>query len=61
MVMVCRRTDERLDRLNDLVSQIQETCYNGKRIRRRIFSLHRQKKELVEDPGEEGKTESPTD
>ena len=73
MVVVCKRTDEILDQLNDLVSQMQELklecdVYTPRDLRQwkkeyegETFSFHRQKRELVEDNGEEGKTESSTD
>ena len=72
MVVVCKRTDEILDRLNDLVSQMQELklerdVYTPRDVRqwkkdtKAKYSPFIDKRELVEDTGEEGKTESPTD
>ena len=65
MANVCKRTDEILDRLNDLVSRMQELMNvmfthrekydNGKRIPRRNIPLSStRERELVEEAGEEG-------
>ena len=73
MAVVCKRTDEILDRLNDLVSQMQELklerdVYTPRDVQqwkndtKTKYSPFIDKREkLVEDTGEEGKTESLTD
>ena len=72
MVIVCKRTDQILDRLNDLVSQMQELklecdVYTPRKVRqwekdtKAKFSPFVDERDLVEDAGEERETESPTD
>ena len=75
MATLCKRTDEKLGRLNDPVSQMQELklerdVYTPREVRqvrqwkkdtKTKFSPFVDKRELVDDAGEEGETESPTD
>ena len=72
MAILCKSTDEKLDQLNDLASQMQELklerdVYIPRAVRqwkkdtKAKFSPFIDKRELVEDVGEEGETESPTD